>query len=122
MSREIKFRVWFPCGKPNPFMSRALSIYDISTPTGVDHVVLQYTGLKDKNGTEIYEGDIANTGYGVDVIEYSDTIVFDGSGGCHPGFYFKNEISELQYHMDMDTCEVIGNIYENPELLENDHE
>lgn len=73
--------------------------------------LMQYTGLKDKNGKEIYEGDIVfnphdeNERY---VIEwYSTDACFElGENGQHISKY---QLSEF--------WEVIGNIYENPELL-----
>lgn len=78
-------------------------------------ILMQYTGLKDKNGKEIYEGDITNNG----VVEWCKSLNWDSGGSNHPGFYFDcKETDELSYHdgFDNDT-EVIGNIYENPELL-----
>ena len=76
---------------------------------------LQYTGLKDKNGKEIYEGDIARDISGkVAVIVYSP-----------PSFFaqFKGELWDINTKgspVEMVECiEVIGNIFENPELLED---
>ncbi len=68
----------------------------------------QFTGLKDKNGKEIYEGDVLHQDC------YSDWVVeWEGSGFkvynfCNPGVYFPLVLSDR---------EIIGNIYENPELL-----
>ncbi|MGX8234013.1 YopX family protein [Bacillus subtilis] len=77
----------------------------------------QYTGLKDKNGQEIYEGDIV-----VDGRENSAEVVFDDGCFCVIGY-----LGDLRTHPLRDSLfcgerfEVIGNIYENPELLEASH-
>ena len=80
--------------------------------------LMQYTGLKDKNGKEIYEGDII---FDCDVIKWCDKCigeqVFWGDV-CHncDGDYSLGEIvSEID--LTKITEEVIGNIYENPELF-----
>jgi len=68
----------------------------------------QYTGLKDKNGKKIFEGDIVKSKYGVfkSKVEWNDSF-------C--GFFpFCNNDTGIF----ADECEVIGNIYENKELLE----
>jgi len=78
--------------------------------------LMQYTGLKDKNGVEVYEADICK----VSVNGLSWTVDF------HCGeFYLKYEVaqghtatSSLYGHTCYDDLEVIGNVYENPELLE----
>jgi uncharacterized phage protein (TIGR01671 family) len=81
--------------------------------------IRQCTGLKDKNGKLIYEGNIIESlpgGFGsgrrrVDVVKWDDGV--DSGEG-----YEKAEFSPLNYAwFTLRTCEVIGNIYENPELL-----
>lgn len=126
--REIKFRVW---DKSNKIMYEKAMVgnfpdtvpvvwTDYGCREGWYHIepkeceVMQYTGLKDKNGTEVYEGDVLKVyddffRNGLDD-EYG-IIKFDKGR-----FYlntFKNYLNESWINF-----EVIGNIYENPELLE----
>lgn len=84
--------------------------------------LMQSTGLKDKNGQEIFEGDIVTDGDVISDIKYHQTLGFYmiGKYGFSVPFgqgvdveYFE----EFAVHVSK-TFEVIGNIYENPELLE----
>jgi uncharacterized phage protein (TIGR01671 family) len=75
---------------------------------------MQFTGLKDKKGKEIYEGDIIiGDSYG----EYPLIIKWDNE---YTGFYCHDPKGDYDDHLNMQEAvngEVIGNIYENPELL-----
>jgi hypothetical protein len=106
MSREIKFRVWDTVDA----MHGPYTLYDLQSQRRVEFTtdcpVMQYTGLNDKNGKEVYEGDILDhmDAFGPCVVEYRTTefVAVDSSG--------------MGYDLCA-TCEVIGNIYENHELL-----
>jgi uncharacterized phage protein (TIGR01671 family) len=92
--------------------------------------VSQYTGLKDKNDKEIYEGDIIfHKKFG----EYSEITYFE-RGMCFIGLPVEKEVREdylkgnVHYldltceNLQISKCRVIGNIYENPELLKGANE
>jgi len=120
MNREIKFRAW---DKENEEMYDVAMI-DVETgevaytdhPTGYNADALleqvelmQYTGLKDKNGKEIYEGDIlkdCDTREIKTVIWHKNCFILRDTKGFYQWTYFEDE------------HEVIGNIYENSDLLE----
>ena len=78
----------------------------------------QYTGLKDKNGVEICEGDIVETVYNGEV--FAGVVVYDLSEVDFKVTDGKEKYGRnFQYLAGNDENEVIGNIYENPELLES---
>lgn len=108
--RLIKFRAW---NKQLKHMYESVDIRDFRIhnyfrDTTEELILMQFTGLHDCKRKEIYEGDIIKT-YNSQYLyvkwDYDQWGLFDGI--C-------NEAS-----IDRDNDEVIGNVYENPELLEN---
>ncbi len=85
---------------------------DNSKRTVIPETIGQYTGLKDKNGTKIFEGDIVKR-FWFDImciyqIDYNNVLAsFVGRAG----------INFTAFYCDSEEFEVIGNIYDNPELL-----
>lgn len=122
--REFKFRAWVD-SYSNWHMTNKISIGSDgvffhagqSNITNKDWVLMQYTGLKDKNGTEIYEGDIIELGtkerFYVAWHDYKQEFTFRGYGGGYYPNTYRGATRDDQYGW-----KVIGNIYENKELLD----
>ncbi|MGE6893814.1 YopX family protein [Priestia flexa] len=120
--REIKFRAW---NTREQFIDTAWLIdwehekicHSKHNQSKLDDCILmQYVGLKDKNGKEIYEGDIIKLGteerFYVAWHDYKQEFTFRGyDGGYYPNTY-RGATRDDEYGW-----EVIGNIYENKELL-----
>lgn len=107
--RELKFRAW----NGSVFVYFALSGLNGFKAT-------QYTGLKDSKGTEVYEGDILE----LDIDDKEKAVknrMYVVWQEDTAGFMFRNVENNLMiiYHTEIvDNWKVIGNIYENPEILE----
>jgi uncharacterized phage protein (TIGR01671 family) len=117
VNREIKFRAWdneLDCMNTDIQKETVLGEW---LEEKERFTVMQYTGLKDKNGVEIYEGDILEHAYGIKA-----RVVFVVEHAAFLAHYIINDNAEYDYLEEsrMKDVEVIGNIYENPELLEGE--
>lgn len=150
MQREIKFRVWDDkkkqfvnewCLAPNYNEPKKCRLYHARWKPSVfghgsygeeftadngygsltDHFTLQqYTGLKDKNGKEIFEGDIVRSSIKVFGIEEYLTLIVEFELGGYTAYLPRKEGSpSLPMSIDgaLFNCDVVGNIFENEDLL-----
>lgn len=129
--REIKFRVWNTETNKMIINVKEMGVFALKSiytideflviPTDEKYPLMQYTGLKDKNGVEIYEGDICRCWGGSEFNGYYEynriyEVKWQGSGfemmidDCGYGWNYSNGFEYIK---------VIGNIYENPELIKD---
>lgn len=121
MQREIRFRAW-DAKRSEMFIPYELTFTKRGlharggqyAGTKEDFILMQFTGLKDKNGKEIYEGDLLREKNDPDVarVIYQD--------GAYWFCYDKKNLFTYDWAKDNDAWGnliVVGNIYENPELL-----
>ena len=121
--REIKFRAWGPNTRhmwSNEEL-RGTALCYLFESQG-DLIPMQFTGLRDKNGREIYEGDYFDSGqWGVKgVVTFGEFEIFDGDRSYqeHYGWYLY-WCGEYVLNADLaERGEIIGNIHENGNLLE----
>ena len=119
--REIKFRAWDMVTVKMVVWEDLLNKHDLNEifKYEYDLELMQYTGLKDKNGVEIYEGDILRN---VDN-PFVDKLPFEVKWNEYYGAWFWRSLlgeagtDHLYQHIAKD-CEVIGNIHDNPEMME----
>lgn len=111
MSREIKFKVWGP-------QSKVMIDWDDIKNELVDYIdhysyiLMQFTGLVDRNGIEIYESDIV-----YDLNHEAKGIVVWQNNSCDYELEDRDGNFIQAFGFEKSLYEVIGNIYENPELL-----
>lgn len=118
--RDIKFRIW------NWNEDKTPAYIEITPGSWLDEggipdnaIVEQFTGLHDKNGKEIYEGDIIK--FKNMVREATGKIIFNEHGFFAISYldsqYTYSDVALLNRFDTESNCEIIGNIFENPELL-----
>lgn len=128
--KEIKFRAWDKVtkimaevtGLKTGFTYDSIKIWYINrdgeemfcNPKKSDIELMQYTGIKDKNGIDICTGDIVKCDYFTGVVEYRENAGIYVIGNKE----LEKCITFFDIHMGRGKVEVKGNIYENPELLE----
>jgi uncharacterized phage protein (TIGR01671 family) len=107
---EIKFIAWDGIRITSSGIMFNSSTYTLEVPEGSRMKLMQYTGLKDKDGKEIYEGDILARTSIADAI-----VIFEDGAFCRKKIS-TSTTALLSLYIDEFTV-VIGNIYENPELI-----
>lgn len=131
MSREIKFRAWhMPFGPKGPMQemvhgraSHILALAEMSPDEYIDeYIVEQFTGLKDRNGQDVYEGDILAWHSNIyRKHDWAGFVLYRGAGFAvqeSDKSYSSPEWLDCACRKDDNIVEVIGNIHKNPELLE----
>ena len=107
----IRFTEW---GKFNGLFASPASLSNEAKEMAID---LQFTGLTDKNGKDIYEGDIVTYVNRYAQIQYTHLVKWDDDWACFALFEKDNKWAKESDWVKITEIEIIGNIYQNPDLL-----
>lgn len=128
MNRVIKFRAWAFHKMQDHFEALRLMANE-AIPNNVRHVIMQFTGLMDNDGKAIFEGDIISVPEFYETPEMTSTVYINWLVVFkHGAFHLENKQHPAESDSDTLYREyegydgrfyIIGNIYENPELLSN---
>jgi len=110
--RKIKFRAWDKNHKIMKDMEFPNKGWNEKYVKGC-LIVMQFTGLKDKNKKEIYEGDIIKD----EIEDWECEVIFDKFGFKLRRLKTEKVFDFSKWSLEKEEYEIIGNIYENPELL-----
>ena len=121
--KDIKFRAWDRITQDMTYKIErdGASPYDfedlISDTERFE--IMQFTGLLDKKGNEIFEGDIVSLWHEEMFFQgtVKGSVEWDNCSGCFQIMFDSSSMPFVGLDLDYCECEVIGNIYENPELL-----
>lgn len=115
MSRDIKFRVWADNKmdySPETFTGWLNDNFEFDGyEEGKEPIVMQFTGLKDRNGVLIFEGDI------VRINGWNCEVYYDESKARFSTEIYDKDSSDELHNFGLEGIEVKGDIYRNPELL-----